>query len=65
MDDDWENLLKNEDMTTSVIMCYVKILILMRALGDRRGDLLEVRFLEHFLVIKIFELILHYRAIDL
>ena len=46
-------------------MCYVKILILMRALGDRRGDLLEVRFLEHFLVIKIFELILHYRAIDL
>ena len=46
-------------------MCYVKILILMRAPADRRGDLLAVRFLEHFLVIKIFELILHYRAIDL
>ena len=51
-------------MTTSVIMCCVRILKLMKAPGAPLGGLVEVRFLEHFLVIKIFELILQQRAID-
>ena len=36
----------------------------MKAPGAPLGGLVEARFLEHFLVIKIFELILQKRAID-
>ena len=46
-------------------MCYVKILTLMTDPGDPPGGLVEVQYLEHFLVIKIVELILRYRANDL
>ena len=46
-------------------MCFVKILTLMRAPGSHRGSLVEVQYLEHFLVIKIVELILRCRANDL